>query len=49
MNTPEKRREIWAWVGLASAFVGDKKKAEYYFALAEKEDALCAEPRLKNK
>lgn len=48
MATPEKRREIWAWMGLAAAFVGDEERAKLYFNYAAREDAKCAEPRLRN-
>jgi len=44
MNTPEKRRRIWAWMALAAAFVGDDERAGEYERHAQREDAECAVP-----
>jgi hypothetical protein len=48
MNTPEKRRDIWAWQALVAAFVGDEEKAEECAARAEVENKKCASPRVQN-
>lgn len=48
MNTPEKRRAIFAWQALAAAFTGNKEKADEYAQRAKREDAKCALPRLPN-
>lgn len=48
MDTPEKRRRIWAWQALAAAFVGDEEGSKEYEQHALREDAKCAVPIAQN-
>lgn len=47
MNTPEKRRAIWAWQAIAAAFAGDDARVEDCINRTKREDAQCASPRLQ--
>lgn len=48
MNTPEKRRAIWAAQALAAALCGDIEKAEDCGRRAKAEDAKCTHPLYQN-
>ena len=48
MDTPEKRRRIWAWQAIAAAFVGNVEWMEECEKHARREDANCKLPLVQN-